>query len=241
VADLVKRHSPDLIITTGDNNYPLGQAETIDTNIGQYYASFICPYLGDYGPGGTENRFFPALGNHDWYTADAAAYLDYFTLPGNERYYDFVAGYAHLFALDSEPYEPDGRSSDSLQALWLHYYLATSLSGWQIVYMHEPPYSSGTHGSTTDMRWPFRQWGADLVLAGHDHVYERLEIDDLTYITTGMGGRSRYDFVTPIEGSLVRYNELEGALFVDVDATLLRARFYNVEDALIDEVLITRD
>src|SRR3990172_7062669 len=89
VAALVHGWQPDFIITVGDNNYPLGAAETIDVNVGQYYHDFIYPYTGAYGGGADVNRFFPTLGNHDWYTQDAQPYLDYFTLPGNERYYDF--------------------------------------------------------------------------------------------------------------------------------------------------------
>ncbi|MBZ0159711.1 MAG: metallophosphoesterase, partial [bacterium] len=92
VANLVKSWNPDFIITVGDNNYPSGAVSTIDNNIGQYYHDFISPYLGLWGPGATINRFFPSLGNHDWATTGAQPYLDYFTLPNNERYYDVVWG-----------------------------------------------------------------------------------------------------------------------------------------------------
>ncbi len=85
MAVLIKNWDPDLIITTGDNNYPDGAADTIDENIGQYFHEFIAPYKGSYGEGAQENRFFPSLGNHDWHSPDAQPYLDYFTLPGNER------------------------------------------------------------------------------------------------------------------------------------------------------------
>src|SRR5262249_24546019 len=51
VADAVRSWSPDFIITTGDNNYPAGEAATIDRNIGYYYHDFIYPYVGSYGPG----------------------------------------------------------------------------------------------------------------------------------------------------------------------------------------------
>ena len=47
------------------------------------------------------------------------AYLNYFTLPNNERYYDFVQGPVHFFALNSDTNEPDGTSSSSTQGLWL--------------------------------------------------------------------------------------------------------------------------
>ena len=102
VAKLVKNWQPDIILTVGDNNYPEGEAATIDENIGAYFHEFIFPYTGVYGEGAQENRFFPALGNHDWNTLGAQPYLDYFPLPGNERYYDFVWGPVHFFAIDSD-------------------------------------------------------------------------------------------------------------------------------------------
>src|SRR4051812_29681044 len=119
VAALVKSWSPEFIVTTGDNNYDKGGAATIDANVGQYYHDFIYPYLGAYGNGADRNRFFPILGNHDWYTAGALPYLNYFTLPGNERYYDMVWGPVHVFALDSDQHEPDGVTPNSLQGNWL--------------------------------------------------------------------------------------------------------------------------
>ena len=64
VANLVKGWNPDFIITTGDNNYPYGAAETIDQNIGKYFSDYIYPYSGSYGEGAEENKFFPAIGNH---------------------------------------------------------------------------------------------------------------------------------------------------------------------------------
>src|SRR5215212_4305264 len=107
VSNLVRSWNPDFIITTGDNNYDNGAASTIDPNIGQYYHDFIFPYTGTYGPGAPFNKFFPALGNHDWNTAGATPYLSFFTLPNNERYYDFASGPVHLYSIDSDGHEPD--------------------------------------------------------------------------------------------------------------------------------------
>src|SRR2546423_11789400 len=100
VANLINGWQPDFVVTTGDNNYPAGEAATIDVNIGQYYHQFIYPYMGTYGAGASVNRFFPVLGNHDWGNAypnptGLQPYLDYFTLPGNERYYEFTWGPMH--------------------------------------------------------------------------------------------------------------------------------------------------
>lgn len=235
VSTLVHGWNPDLILTTGDNNYSSGSAATIDPNIGQYYHDFIYPYTGIYGPGATSNRFFPALGNHDWDTPDARPYLHYFTLPGNERYYDFVAGPVHFFAIDSDSREPDGISSTSPQALWLQKGLATSTAPWKIVYLHHPPYSSSaTHGSHPMLQWPYQAWGASALLSGHDHTYERLLVDGFPYFVNGLGGRSLYTFGVPVEGSVVRYNEDYGAMRVQATAAFLEFQFVSRGGVVID-------
>jgi tartrate-resistant acid phosphatase type 5 len=239
VAELIQRRAPDFVVTTGDNNYPSGGADTIDANIGRYYAEYICPYRGAYGPGAVVNRFFPALGNHDWYTPGAKPYLEYFTLPGNERYYDVVWGPVHLFVLDSDPNEPDGVLADSVQADWLRTHLAASPARWQLVFMHHPPYSSAMHGPTVAMQWPYAEWGADLVMAGHDHAYERFEIEGLTYVVTGLGGASIYAFSQPLAGSVARYNGNYGAVFVEAGAGELEVSFVDVENQLVDRFRLT--
>jgi tartrate-resistant acid phosphatase type 5 len=236
VAGLVHGWNPDIVLTVGDNNYPLGAASTIDARIGQYYHDFIFPYTGTYGPGASENRFFPTLGNHDWYTAGAKPYLDYFSLPGNERYYDFVRGPVHFFALDSDENEPDGFRSNSVQAAWLQQGLAASTSPWNIVYFHYAPYSSGTlHGSTTWMQWPFKAWDAHAVLAGHEHNYERLLVDGLPYFVNGLGGGGIYNFGTALPESQFRYNADYGALLVTATGTDLHFEFFNRTGTLIDQ------
>jgi len=235
VANMVRSWNPNLVITVGDNNYDNGSASTIDVNIGQYYHQFISPYVGGYGQGDTVNRFFPALGNHDWVAAGAIPYLDYFTLPGNERYYDFVRGDVHFFSIDSDTHEPDGTTNSSVQGQWLQSRLATSTARWRIVYFHHPPYSSGTtHGSTTYMRWPFQQWGASVVLSGHEHIYERLVINNFPYIVNGLGGRSLYPFGTPLAGSEARYNANYGAMLVTATPDSMVFTCYSRTGLLVD-------
>ena len=240
VAALIQSWQPDFIITTGDNNYPSGAANTIDANVGKYFHNYIYPYSGAYGAGADLNRFFPTLGNHDWYTEGAQPYLDYFSLPGNERYYDFVQGPIHFFALDSDEHEPDGVSAGSAQAAWLGQGLATSTSPWNIVYMHHPPYSSGDHGSIDWMQWPFTAWGADAVLAGHDHLYERLLVDGIPYFTNGTGGAGLYNFVTALSQSQFRYNANHGAMLVTASEKEIRFEFYTRTRDLIDEYKISQ-
>ncbi len=234
VAALVSGWQPDFILTTGDNNYPEGEAETIDENIGRYYQEFIFPYSGKYGAGAEVNRFFPTLGNHDWNTDQARAYFDYFELPGNERYYDFTWGPVQFFALNSDSREPDGVGRSSTQAQWLQAQLAASTAPWKIVYMHHPPFSSTSEEPVDWIRWPFQEWGADIVIAGHDHFYERLEVEGFPYLINGLGGGAIYNFGDLYPGSQVRYNADYGALLVAADerqvAFTFRARTGEVID-----------
>lgn len=241
VADLVKSWNPDFIITTGDNNYDDGAEATIDENIGQFYHEFIFPYKGAYGPGAQFNRFFPTLGNHDWSTRKEIdgqvlpyPYLDYFELPGNERYYDFVSGPVHFFALDSDSKEPDGVGRSSIQAQWFKERLAAATAPWKIVYMHHAPYSSGPHGGTDWMQWPFEEWGASAVISGHDHIYERILLAGFPYFVNGLGGHSRYELKTPVEGSQVRYRENYGAMLVEAGPWTMDFQFINIDGEVID-------
>jgi hypothetical protein len=241
VAALVRALDPPLVITLGDNNYPSGSASTIDANIGQHYQQFIHPYVGAFGAGSIVNRFFPCLGNHDWSAADAQPYLDYFDLPGNERYYDFRRGPVHFFALDSDESEPDGTRSDSAQALWLRSRLAASDAPFKLVYFHHAPYdSSDVHGSQGDLQWPFKDWGASLVLTGHDHLYERLSVSGLPYVVNGLGGRETYAFGARIGGSELRFNSDPGAVLVTADEEFAHFRFLTRGDTVQDDFVLPR-
>lgn len=240
VANLVKSWQPDFIITVGDNNYPIGSAETIDDRIGKYYQEYIYPYRGAFGPGADRLRFFPTLGNHDWDSFGAQPYLDYFELPGNERYYDFTWGPVYFVAINSDSREPDGVSRISTQAQWAQDRLAQSTSPWNVVYFHHAPYSSGTHGPVEWMRWPFADWGASVVLSGHDHVYERLLIDGIPYFINGVGGGPIYSFLGLSEGSQFRYNDDYGAMLVTADARQMTFQFFNRRSELIDSYQLMR-
>jgi hypothetical protein len=241
VANLVKSWNPDFVITLGDNNYPSGAARTIDRNIGQYYADYIYPYAGAYTRSVTAtnvNRFWPVLGNHDWITKGAAPYLDYFTLPNNERYYTATLGPVEIFAIDSDRSEPDGITATSKQAAWLRDALAASQARWKLVAMHHPPYSSGPHGSSITLRWPYREWGATAVLAGHDHIYERVIVDGFPYFVNGLGGGPRYPILRRTPGSVVKYNASHGAMLIDADDCRITFQFITRSSMVVDRYTI---
>jgi hypothetical protein len=239
VANMIKGWNPDFIVTVGDNSYPTAAADIIDQNIGKYYHAFIYNYHGSFGAGSATRRFFPALGNHDWgnvVPGDASGYLDYFDLPGNERYYDFAAGPVHFFIIDSDLSEPDGTTPDSTQGQWLKSKLAAASEPHKVVVLHHPPYNSGTaHGSEIRMRWPFAKWGATAVLSGHEHIYERLNEEGIPFIIDGLGGYGSSGTGSAIAGSQIRYNDDAGAMLVDATDATMRFRFFNRLGTLIDD------
>jgi hypothetical protein len=242
VATMVGCWNPEFIITTGDNNYPSGTAAKVDNAIGQYYSKYIGSYRGNYGPGSATNRFWPTLGNHDWETSGATPYVDYFAMPGKERYYDADLGPVHLYSVDSDPHEPDGTNAASLQASWLQARLAASTSCWDVVFFHHAAYVSGSHhGSALAMRWPFEAWGADTVLAGHEHLYERLQVGAIPYFVNGLGGADLYPFApTPLTQSVVRYNGSHGAMLMEAQGGTLTTSFYSVDGVRRDQYTSTK-
>ncbi|MCC6524904.1 MAG: metallophosphoesterase [Polyangiaceae bacterium] len=242
VAALVAGWSPDFVVTLGDNNYPAGTAATIDASIGQYYQAFIGNYAGAYGAGSVANRFFPCPGNHDWMAAGLAPYLDYFTLPGNERYYEVDFGLVRLFALDSDSHEPDGATASSVQAGWAESRIEASPACWDLVVFHHAAYSSSAaHGSTTRMRWAFEAWGADAVFGGHDHTYERLAVGGIPYFVNGIGGAGLYAFGTPIAESVARYNDRHGAMLATATVSDLTFELYSDDGVLQDSHVVQKN
>ena len=258
VARLVASWHPAFIVATGDDYYKVAGAKGSEQylrSIGDFYG----PWLADVPSYhrrrvGTApvNAFFPVLGNHDYTDAKPGpwAYLTYFNLPGsgfvnssgNERYYDFTEGPIHFFMLDSNPEEPDGTSANSVQAHWLQHALASSESSWNVVVDHHPPYSScNVHHSTGFMQWPFAQWGADVVLSGHAHVYERVMRNGIAYMINGLGGGPRYGFTkAKVAGDTVRYSTTWGAQKVTQTGSTLRFEFYSIGGKLVDRFDITR-
>lgn len=259
------------IITVGDNNYPNGDLDGMDQNIGQYYFAYIRPrnQYHSYGPGNPNvkhNRFFPAMGNHEFYNytggdpcqIKGCPYYLYFPIdsfknvgPGAERYYDYLQGNIRFFVINSakandtcRECEPDELDSSSTQATWLKNGLDTSTARWNIVYFHHPPYFSTNQADFNDhimMRWPFKRWGADIVLNGHRHAYERLNIDNFTYIINGLGGYSMEGLASPAPGSNVlsngevQYAANYGAMRVESFDDSLVFKFININNQLIDK------
>jgi len=236
VAKLIRSRDAQFILMLGDLCYG---STALSTQINANYREEKA-----------DGDLWPVLGNHEFTDAcgggnSAQGYLSYFSLPDNERYYNFKRGPIEFFAMNSYK-DTHGTSATSKQALWLKGKLAASTSPWQIVFFHHPPYSSGEHGATYYMRWPFEAWGADAVMSGHDHDYERIMRDTnddgvkIPYFVSGLGGRSRRPFETTTWGSAKRYNSAYGALFVTATSTSLTFEFRNTSGTLIDKFSKTK-
>lgn len=244
VAALVDSLAPDFIVTTGDNLYSTGSPPappgTYPDNVGAYYGAYI---------GGAVNRFFPSPGNTD-YTDPAGGigeYLSYFDLPGagtvssntsgSELYYDVIQGSVHIFVLDSDAILSDPAEATA-QSQWLEAQLAASPTPWQVVVAHHPPFTSRKEQPYWSSQWPFAAWGADAVLSGHDHSYERFSVDGIPYFISGLGGRPPHGFPFPDPNSEFQYNAFNGTMLVTACEAGMGFEFHALTDGLVDAITI---
>lgn len=210
--------------------------------------SYNSDYPGDFGAKYsslmTVGKLIPLPGNHDWdIDGTLSAYKTYFAdfIGSNGHNYEATVGPIHFLIYDSDARFADGINAASAQAEWLRVKLLLSTARWKIVLMHRPPFSSDTtHGSEPDLQLAFKAWGADLVIAGHGHDYERLEVGGLPYINVGTGGRALYVFGAPVAGSLVRIAGIFGRLIGQADCDQLVLTFKSVADVVLDTLTITK-
>lgn len=249
VADLIDGFDPDFIVTLGDNNYSGSYGiSDFDSEVGKYYGNYIGDYRGTQVKGSIKNKFFPVVGNHDWDSSDLSGYISYFTpIPGrpgntsgNERYYNFSWGNIEFFLLSSDSNEPDGITSTSVQGKWLRNALSVSQAQYKIVVSHHNPYGSDVshaEGENSDLRWPYGDWGADIHLSGHTHLYERLDVSGFPYIVAGTGGQSLRSG-SDTDKTVFKYSSDYGAVIADITSETATFRFFNTSGTLIDQVKI---
>jgi hypothetical protein len=185
----------------------------------------------------------PAIGNHEYGTAGAAGYFAYFGAaagkPG-QGWYSYDVGAWHLIALNSNCGSV-GCGPGSPQVEWLESDLAAHRPSCTLAYWHHPHFSSGRHGDagTTDDFWDtLHRAGADVVLAGHDHSYERFApqteagVADPAYgireFVVGTGGRSHYSFESIKPNSQARNDDTYGVLFLTLRPASYTWRFASI-------------
>lgn len=177
------------VYTLGDNAYPDGSSKDFSSCYNSSWGQF-------------KSRTRPAPGNHEYQTSGAAGYFGYFgSLAGPccRGFYSYKLGKWRIYSLNSE-------GNFSRQLSWLTSHLASYPARCVLAYWHRPLYSTGPHGSSTQMYDAFKalyQGGAEIVLTGHDHSYQRFAPMDadgqeqsagVRQFVVGTGGSPLTDF-----------------------------------------------
>jgi hypothetical protein len=222
-SDLLASAGLDGVLDLGDNQYEVGA---------------LTEYNAYYGPtwGRVKPLTHPVPGNHDYDTPGASGYFSYFGSAAGDPakgYYSFNIGAWHVVALNSNCSSVGGCGAGSPQERWLRADLAANASAaCTLAYWHHPRFSSGTtHGSSTasSALWQaLDDSGAEVVLVGHEHNYERFapQTADGTAVTNGVrefvvgtGGKSHNPFGTPIANSQARNSVTFGVLKLTLHPT----------------------
>ena len=202
----------------------------------QYEDGTLTKYQQSYDPswGRMKNITRPAVGNHEYLTSGAAGYFSYFGAAAGDRtkgYYSYNIGAWHIIALNSNCSQVGGCGSGSPQETWLRADLAANPTMGTLVYFHHPRFSSGQHGNNTayDMFWrDLYAAGVEIVLNGHDHIYERFAPQSpsagadprgIQQFTVGTGGKNHTTIVAIQPNSVVRNTDTYGFLKLSLHAT----------------------
>ncbi len=230
------------VLTLGDHAYSKGTDEQ--------FTNCYAPTWGRH-----KSRTKPVPGNHDYMTPGASGYYKYFgeaasPLDTNctsdcKGYYSYDLGDWHIIALNSEI----ETGPDSAQVQWLRRDLAAHPTDCILAYWHRPRFSSGKHGNNESVQplWQaLYEYGADVVLSGHDHDYERFapqnadgKVDaarGIRQFIAGTGGSGLRPFKTIQPNSQVRDNAARGVLKLTLHSTRYAWEFIPVEGQTFQDI-----
>jgi acid phosphatase type 7 len=212
-AGILERYPQAYIFTAGDNQQDDGGWGKYDDCYGPSWGRF-------------KARIRPSMGNHDYNTEDGAPYFAYFGDAAGEvgkGYYSYNVGSWHIVALNSNC--PDGTCDPgSVQEQWLREDLAASKARCTLLYWHFPRWTSGPHEDNVNVAGLWNaafEAGAEIVINGHNHQYERFAPMDssgkadpngIREFVVGTGGAPLYEFGTVHENSQVRQFETHGVI-----------------------------
>jgi acid phosphatase type 7 len=241
-ARIVTEYPEAAIATLGDNAYPDGASEDFQECYDPTWGQF-------------KDRTRPAAGNHDHETEDAQGYWDYFGARGgpfDKYYYSYDLGSWHVVVLNSDCWRVDGCESDDPQAEWLRSDLQRHESFCTLAMWHRPPFSSGRYGDAEDTDRVRPLWqilneeGADVLLTGHEHSYERFapmdaegERDDargVRLFVVGTGGGNLRQFANdPLATTEARQDHTWGVLKLDLKPRSYTWEFLPVEGSTFSD------
>jgi acid phosphatase type 7 len=241
ILDEVVAEEPEAVVfTTGDNAYQDGSYQE---------------YLDCYGPswGRHKERTRPAVGNHEFKQTQAEGYHRYWGDAGGPfdlYYYSFdLSDDWHVVVLNSECHRVgcEFDSDDGEQVEWLERDLEDSDAACTIAIWHHPRWSSGRYGNDPeyDTFWEvLYDHGAEIVLNGHEHLYERFEpmapdgtLDHergIRQFTVGTGGGNLREFRDLARNSAARGSE-HGVLQLTLGDRSYRWEFLAVEGASLTD------
>ncbi|HJP89445.1 MAG TPA: metallophosphoesterase [Candidatus Limnocylindrales bacterium] len=207
------------VFTLGDDAYESGSAR-----------EFRECYGPTWGRDSIKSRTMPVPGNHEYNSRNAAPYFDYFGAAAGDPikgYYAYDLGAWRIYVLNTNTGTCSAVACDkgSAQEQWLKADLAANPHQCVLAMWHHPRYSSGRHGNNNVSAALWRDLydaGAEIILNGHDHTYERFAPmdasgarDDATGIVEmviGTGGKDHYEFARVQPNSLVRNASAWGVL-----------------------------
>ena len=204
------------VATLGDNVYPAGSRQTYGRCYDPVWGAFL-------------SRTRPAMGNHDARDDGGAAYFEYFGRAAGthgEGWYSYDLGAWHVVVLNSTCAQTG--CDLSTQMAWLADDLARSGALCTLAYWHHPHFSSGPSGGSphvTPLWEALQEAGAEVVLAGHDHIYERFapqtsagvaSRDGLRQFTVGTGGKRLHEAERAAPNSEVRIDDAFGVLLLSL-------------------------
>ena len=224
-ARLVRRLHPARVLTLGDNAYSAGTPRQFRNYYGPTWGRF-------------RSKTSPSPGNHDHRTSGASGYFGYFGRRAPAKNYRSVLGDWLLVSLDAW-------SDRAAAETFLRRSLGADNHRCELVYWHQPRWSSGEHGSQRGVAaiWALAaRMGVDVVLNGHDHDYERFarlnasgrpSPSGTREFVVGTGGVGLRGFRSPIRGSQKRIKSL-GVLRMELGSRAYFWSFRSVANRSLD-------
>jgi acid phosphatase type 7 len=230
--------NPGAVVAIGDNAYPDGAPTD--------YSSCYDPAWGAF-----KSKTFPVPGNHDYTTAGASGYFNYFgarAADPSQGWYSFNVGSWHILAINSNCSQVGGCKAGSPQEQWVESDLAAHPTKCTLAFWHHPYYSSGRNGQFIQMGdiWQdLYNAGAEIVLSGHDHDYERFAPQDtagsvdtargITQFVVGTGGSDFTPLIFPLQpNSLAHLEDVFGVLKLTLHPTSYTWQFIPVSGTFTD-------
>jgi len=219
-SDLAVSMNPSAVLVLGDTQYERGALD-----------AFQKSWVNNWGRKELKDMTYPSVGNHEYKTKDASGYFDFFGARAGERgkgYYSFTLGAWHIIALNSggnNKCQPISCVQGSDQEKWLREDLGKNNSACTLAFWHRPLFTSGLHRGAVELKPMWEDLyaaGADVILNGHSHQYERFAPQNpdggvdprrgITQFVVGTGGKNLKGFWRIRQNSVARNSDTYGVL-----------------------------